>query len=145
MKCGEGILIELLKPGVWNSDLYNQDWKSLEDLEIILITTTRIMYENKTLAWILYMHNLKIYLLKRKHLKFDIEGNLISIIHYGVLFKLKSFRIFWREKKSSCKKVINTGMASVVQWLSFVSCTKRSPVGSIPSQVICPSCLINPQ
>lgn len=68
-KCGEGVLIELFKPGVWISDLYNQDWKSLEDLEIILITTTRVMYENKTLAWILYMHNLKIYLLKKETFK----------------------------------------------------------------------------
>lgn len=69
MKCGEGILIELLKPGVWDSDLYNQDWKSLEVLEIILITTTRVMYENKTLAWIFYMHNLQKYLLKKEIFK----------------------------------------------------------------------------
>lgn len=85
--------------------IINRDWKSLEeDFKIILTTTTRVMYGNKSVTLILYVHNLKILppklILKTKHLKFAIEENLISILNYDALFQLRTFQIFWGEKYS---------------------------------------------
>lgn len=64
MKYGEGflmglnILLLLLKPEIRDLDLCKSGLTGR--LKMILITTSGVMYGNKPIAWILYMHSLKI-------------------------------------------------------------------------------------
>lgn len=64
MKCGKDIptrlntLLLTTQTRHLGFSPHNQDWKSLEDFKIILTTTTRVMYGNKSIAWMLCMHHL---------------------------------------------------------------------------------------
>lgn len=104
----------MLKPGVWDSDLYNQDWKSLEDLKTTLTMTARVMYGNKPIVWILYRHNLKTELSKQvlKNKLIKISSPSFSMTPH---FKERVSRYFGKKnKKQTPKKVINTEIRDVI-------------------------------